>query len=183
MKAYERSLRAQVREATDHLDDKAESRYNDITSDDYAQAMKPFIKRAQTIRDFQCPEADKMAYDFLLHLADNSCCDLDTLKGCGYGERTPFDKAVDSALIDVAKARKAAEGTSFFLEIKQSVGKMRARSKYLSGYGIHSWFPETISLFTRWVNDEDSEDDDRTDEEDYTDPEIIEIVDSDEEQT
>ncbi|THH20192.1 hypothetical protein EW146_g1131 [Bondarzewia mesenterica] len=145
MHSYDASCRRKISTLTHHLDWRA-------TTDDYAEALAPLLQDVTHLRTFPCPQANKIALDLLLNLADETLCDMDGhAKACGYGERASFDRVADQAFIEIVQDRRRDEGEEFLNQAKAILDELKSMADHLERYGIETWFPRSKDILEGWL--------------------------------
>ena len=103
----------------------------------------PYFADIERLREL--PGGLNLALDLVLKLGRYSFGDLNS-GGCGREDR-PSDERADELLVELVKERKRSDPgydpTSALKELEKT-------SKYLSAYGIHTYFPRSIDLLTNW---------------------------------
>ena len=158
-----KSIRIAINTAYEEIEPETyNAKKSGVTSDDVSQAMVPFIKDIERLRDLPDPEALRLAYDCIIELGHRSYAELD-MGGCGYGDRDS-DEPADELLVSILmKAKKKGDMLDFGEELR----KLERTSEVLEEYGIDTWFVKSIELLRKWAGkteevseDEDDEDSD-----------------------
>ncbi|KAM7221558.1 hypothetical protein V8F06_003130 [Rhypophila decipiens] len=116
-----------------------------VTSDDFNEAMFPYIAEISTLIDGN--NGDELTrlragYELLFSLKDCSQADLDQYV-C-YDDR-PSDAPADELLSDVIRRRKAAGD---IWQWEKDLESLKQEAKSNEGYGVEPWFPESIEALS-----------------------------------
>lgn len=158
-----KSIRIAINNAYEEIEPETyNAKKSGVTSDDVSQAMVPFLKDIERLKDLPDPEALRLAYDCIIDLGNHSYAELD-MGGSGYGD-CDSDEPADELLVSILmQAKKKGDMLDFGEELRG----LERTSKNLRDYGIDTWFAESIKLLRKWAGkteevseDEDDEDSD-----------------------
>ena len=141
------AIRKNMENVSFRLDDKMESagfKRGAVTSDDFSDAMLPFVAVIKDLLEKNGDELTKLrlGYDLLFKLKECSQNDLNVYV-C-YGDRSS-DEPADELLSDVIRRRKDAGDT---WDLGKDLKELEREAKYNKDHGVEPWFPKSIEALS-----------------------------------
>ncbi|KAF2877515.1 hypothetical protein BDV95DRAFT_625377 [Massariosphaeria phaeospora] len=119
-----------------------------ISSSHFASAMLKFLPDIQRLAVL--PGGPHHAFDLILKLGGNlnSHGGLDSNDSTDLTARRDFYSRLDNTMVDVV-SRRFGEGEDW--DVRREIKRIEKTAKFLKGYGVEPYFPQSLDLMTREV--------------------------------